>query len=753
MDNQNGIGIDLSFSSQHLKPALLVSLLSVWVLVLVFYYLNGYTKRRYFTIWTAAWLFYALWLTLTFFLQAKPETAWLIMLKQWCISVSAMFLLWGSLRFMGERVRQSLIGLFMVFLLLWSYLGTYFMREHDLEIQFPVFSLIGLASMVSGFSFIKYRRARGFLGAMLLAVGFFSWGLYLIAYPFFQDDERLSAGFLISAVLQVQIAVAMIILVLEQNRYNNQRRASREIRSYKSQNVFLESKVISTEERYRYLFENAGEAIIITSGTDLRIVELNQAGERLLGIARKEASRQSLTAFCQIKARSEKLPQSSRDWFDLICSERPLNVVHKNGSVTPVEAIGAPVDFGGHSGYQFSFRELTDRSRLEQQLRQSEKLSSLGQMISGVAHELNNPLAVVKGYLELILTHHDLPVKTRSDLVKVARESSRAARLVQNFLAFAREQPAHREMVDLNELILGVVELRKFDFSVANVELQLDLDKQLPRTSACPDQIQQLLIIVINNSLQAMEKMPGGKRIKIITAHKEGRILIILEDSGPGVPAEIQPKIFEPFFTTKEVGAGTGLGLSIAHSIMADHLGAIHYQPANLGGAAFVLDFPIVTVKLPEGHSTEAVKIPVPQTLASPSRPEKILVVDDERAIVEMLGEMLSLLGYTPTLCYSPVEALNLLEKNDFNLVLSDIRMPEIDGTRLYRMASEKNLALSQRFVFLTGDTVSAETKAFLQTVGTPHIAKPFHLSSVEEVVTKILGNGKTDGKPHLHSH
>lgn len=743
MENQDAIGFDLDIASQHLKPALLVSLLSTWVLVLVFFYLNRYTRRRYFTIWTAGWLFYALWLTLTFFLQMRPETNWLLMLKQWCISVSAMFLLWGALRFLGERVRQGLIGLFMVFLLLWSYLGAYFLRTHGLEIQLPVFSLIGLASMVAAFSFYKYRRSREFLGAMLLALGFFCWGLYLIAYPFFQNAEGEAAGFLISAVLQILIAMAMVILVLEQMRYNHQRRASRQIKTYKSQKDYLQTKVISTEERYRILFQQAGESIIITGRTDLRILELNHAAENLLGITRDDASRQSLTAFCQIKARAEKLPQTTREWFDLICTERPLNIIHKNGSVQPVEAVGTPIDFDGQPCFQFFFRELTDRSRLEQQLRQAEKLSSLGQMISGVAHELNNPLAVVKGYLELILSHHELPPKTRGDLEKVARESSRAARLVQNFLAFAREQPAHREMADLNDLIMSVVELRKFDFTVSQVELILDLNKKLSLTSAGPDQIQQLLIILINNSLQAMEKMTSGKRIKISSTEQNNSIRLLVEDSGPGVPKEIELRIFEPFFTTKEVGAGTGLGLSIAHSIMAEHRGSIHYQPAAMGGAGFVMEFPIVALKLPEGHSTEAVKIPVPQTHTIVSRPEKILVVDDERAIVEMLGEMLNLLGYTPTLCYSAAEALKLIEHTDFNLVLSDIRMPEIDGQRLYRMAAQKNLALSQRFIFLTGDTVSAETKAFLQTVGTPHISKPFHLSSIEEAVTKFLANGK----------
>src|SRR5437016_8830054 len=144
-NNQDGIGIDLSFSSQHLKPALLVSLLSVWVLVLVFYYLNRYTKRRYFTIWTGAWLFYALWLTLTLGLQGQAEAPLLLMLKQWCLSASAVLLLWGSVRFLKLRTSQSLFGLFIAFLFVWSYVGAYHL-EDPLQVQCPIFFLIGLAS-------------------------------------------------------------------------------------------------------------------------------------------------------------------------------------------------------------------------------------------------------------------------------------------------------------------------------------------------------------------------------------------------------------------------------------------------------------------------------------------------------------------------------------------------------------------------------------------------------------------------------
>src|SRR2546430_17177739 len=167
------------------------------------------------------------------------------------------------------------------------------------------------------------------------------------------------------------------------------------------------------------------------------------------------------------------------DWSSDVCSS---------------EANGAPISFEGRAAYQFFLRELTERARLEQQLRQAEKLSALGQMISGVAHELNNPLAVIKGYMELILRRDELGKQTRADLEKVAHESNRAAKLVSNFLSFAREQPLHRATVDLNELARRVAELRKLELQTLRVDLRLDLDPQLPTTLADQDQIQQGMV-------------------------------------------------------------------------------------------------------------------------------------------------------------------------------------------------------------------------------------------------------------------
>jgi CheY-like chemotaxis protein len=374
-------------------------------------------------------------------------------------------------------------------------------------------------------------------------------------------------------------------------------------------------------------------------------------------------------------------------------------------------------------------------------LRQAEKLSAIGQMISGVAHELNNPLAVVKGYLELVLTHHQLSPQTRSDLEKAAHESNRAAKLVLNFLTFAREQRSHREPVNLNDLARQLVELRHADFIAAKTEVSLDLDPKLPLVSADPDQVQQLMINLISNSMQAMANLPRPARVRIKTATNEGRVQLFVEDNGPGVPPHLVNKIFEPFFTTKEVGAGTGLGLSIAHSLMSEHKGRIHYQTSSLGGAGFVLEFPKAEVggikKNPDGSSTTTI-LPKPAE-NKPGAAGSILVLDDEKSIAEMLGEMLDLLGYTPTLCHAGAQALEWIDRQDFDLVISDFRMPLMNGRQFYEQAVKKKPALARRVIFLTGDVVNEETQAFLKSIGNPHMAKPFNLGSVKAIVAEAL--------------
>ncbi len=728
------------FSEGDVKAAMLMSLLTVWVLVALFTYLNRYTRRAYFSIWTAGWLFYALWLTLGLVTANASALPWIEFARDCCISASAVLLLWGGLRALGLPLPQRPVALLIVFTVVWGATVRHY-AEGPLLVSGPVFALLGLSSGINAVCFFRLRQRLRYLGAGLLGGGFALWGLYLAAYPFIAYlGEWAAAAFFSAGVLQLFIAISMIILVLEEARAKREEAVS-EARSHRTEAEHLRFDVASTEERYRQLFDNASEGIVIAAADDLRILELNHAARELLELV--EAS-PPLPRFFRFFEKSLaagpgefRSPATGTEWTVEIVSRPEHALIRRDGSSLPVEVTGAPIRFDRQAAYQFFIRELTARARLEQQLRQAEKLSALGRMISGVAHELNNPLAVIKGYTDLILQKHPLSAATREDLQKVAHESDRAARLVAKFLSLARADAAARKSVPLNALAARVVERNTLEAARRGIDLEFQPGTEDPVIEANADQIEQLLVILLKNSFQAVSPATSAGRVVVRAATNSGPVHLIVEDNGPGVPEHLQSKIFEPFFTTKDVGAGTGLGLSIAHSIATEHEGKIRYRRSALGGACFDIEFPArpVAAVAPE---EETVIVPCPPT--RPVVPEaRVLIVDDEQALAELLGEMLELHGYTVTVCCDPKDALQRLDASPYDLMISDFRMPGMDGRQLYQSAIARRPELARRFIFLTGDVVTPETKSFLESTGNPHLAKPFQIQKVEAAIAHLL--------------
>ena len=726
-------GFDLSFPVANLKAALVVSLLSVLVLVGLYVYLNRYTQRRYFAIWTLAWLFYALWLTLCISLERAPSRPLLLMLKDWCIGTAAAFLLWGNIRFLRLADRPRLFGLFIGFLLVWSYVGAYALGD-AFWAQLPIFALLGLASGVAGWCFWRLRRRRAYLGAGLLASGFVMWGGYIGTYPLFQGSEHLiSADYFVSAVLQLFIAVSMIILVLEEARQTYQR-ALQSLQVQRAEAATLRVRADATEARYQRLFEQAHEGIVIAAPEDLRILECNAAGKRLLGINGQGEGPMCLPGFLKVDGGQGEAAPTAAEWVSRWQAQPRVTVRRADGSEVAAEISGALVEFGGRPSYQFFLRDLSERLRLEQQLRQAEKLSTLGQMLSSVAHELNSPLAVVRGYLDLVLARNELPAQTRADLDKAVQECNRAVKLVGGFLFFAKRHPVERRWVDLNSLVRRAAELRKFDFMVASVECNLELAPGTLPVLAVPDQLQQVLVNLITNALQAVEAQPLPRKVTLRTVRGRQALELQVEDNGAGVAEAAVPRLFEPFFTTKE--AGTGLGLWIAQGILTELQGRIAYRPAATGGACFVVELPLG--RPPESLAGE-LGPPTPALLCrTPALPLEVLVLDNEGSVVRMLGKMVEFLGHHPTLSQDPFEALELAKSRDFGAVIVDLRMPQMDGRQFFQALVQAKPHMASRVIFLTGDTVSEETEAFLHSVPNPCLTKPFEMAEVQTALEAL---------------
>ena len=275
------MGLIWAIPAEYLNSAAMVSLLSVLVLVGLFFYLNWYTGRKYFSIWTLGWMFYAVWLAIgPGIVNTSPL---LVMLKHWCVGVSAALLFWGSVQFLKLPSRPLLFCLFIGFLLVWSYVGAYHLSD-PLQIRAPIFGVIGLASLVTAFSFYRLRKHREYLGAGLLSFGFGLWGLYLGACPFFSRTEQtIATGFLISAVLQLFIAVSMIILVLEEARAANDMMLN-QIRAYQSKARAPEAHAIE-EPQYHGVFDRAS----LSEQLRLAYGDLRQAQEQGLQRERLQA--------------------------------------------------------------------------------------------------------------------------------------------------------------------------------------------------------------------------------------------------------------------------------------------------------------------------------------------------------------------------------------------------------------------------------------------------------------------------------
>src|SRR3954471_10419812 len=316
-------------------------------------------------------------------------------------------------------------------------------------------------------------------------------------------------------------------------------------------------------------------------------------------------------------------------------------------------------------------RDVSERKKLDDetrdiyhQLLQAEKMAALGQTISGVAHELNNPLATILSWAERLSQRNSLDEPVRRGLETILGESERAARIVRNLLTFARKRQTTRAMVDLNQVIRETLALRAYEQRVSNITVIDALAAGLPQVFADGYQIQQVLLNLVINAEQAMLAANGRGTLVVRTWHDAGQESVILEinDDGPGIPDDMQPKIFDPFFTTKEVGKGTGLGLTVAYAIVQEHGGRIRLESRPGVGASFYVELPVTGVRLPPGPASRGREGPV-EAIAGAS----ILVVEDEAKLASAVCAALQDAGYLVEHASDGEEALARVKAQAFD--------------------------------------------------------------------------------------
>ena len=420
-----------------------------------------------------------------------------------------------------------------------------------------------------------------------------------------------------------------------------------------------------------------------------------------------------------------------------------LRLRRVDGSPVWVEltAHAEPADENGTLRIDALVRDVSERKKLDDQSRdlyhqllQAEKLAALGQTISGVAHELNNPLATILTWAER-LSQRRLDDSTRRGVETILSESERAAKIVRNLLTFARKRQSTRTMVDLNHVLRDTLALRSYEQRVTNITLIDALASGLPQVFADPHQIQQVLLNLIINAEQAMLSAHGRGTLVVRTWHDVEREAVVLEvnDDGPGVPPEVQPRIFDPFFTTKDVGKGTGLGLTVVYAIVQEHGGRIRLESSRDRGASFFVEFPIAA-----GRTRE------PAVPASPLELEglegkRVLVVEDEPALAAAVADALTDAGFVVDRAGDGEEALAFVGERLYDLVVCDLKMPRLDGRSFYRAIAATAPDLAQRVIFVTGDVVAPDAERFLEETGCRWLAKPFRLGDLLTAARDVL--------------
>ena len=502
-------------------------------------------------------------------------------------------------------------------------------------------------------------------------------------------------------------------------------------------NALLYGDVTAEAERHRVTGETLRRVLdgtpdlIVATDAGGRITEFNHGAQVLTGLTYEQARGKHLeNVLGDALRRAGVSPASLREGG---IERRGIVLRLPDRPEVELDLLVSSVRSGAADGRVWIGRDVTPLRRAERSLVQAERLSAVGEVVAGVAHELNNPLSAVLGYAQLLRAEARDP--QARDLDRIVDSARRCQRIVWNLLSFARRHPPERRAQDLNACVTQVLELRAYHLRSSRLEIELHLAPDLPPVLFDFHQMEQVVLNLLNNAEQALVARGGPGKIALRTRGEGSSVILEVEDDGPGIPEGIRDQVFDPFFTTKEPGTGTGLGLSVSSGLVQEHGGRMELLPPGpLGGARFAVVLPRAETAVREA-SAPADSPALARVLAG----RRVLVAEDEPAVLDMLARFLTEEGAAVTRVRDGQEAWEKLEEGTFDLILTDLRMPRLDGRGLYDRVARHRPELLSRIVFATGDVLRQESLRFLEGVPNLILLKPLDLGSVRRALAEAL--------------
>lgn len=502
--------------------------------------------------------------------------------------------------------------------------------------------------------------------------------------------------------------------------------------------VKTEEALRESEEKFSKAFHASPACMAITTLEDGRYIEINESFTNMMGYSRENIIGRrvlDIHRWDESNAR-DRIIEELRTHGRVLKEECKFRT--KSGAIKTMLYSAETLKIGGSVCALSVTIDITDRKQTEQQLLVTSKLASIGELASGVAHELNNPLTSIIGYAQLLASNQAVEADVKADLDKIYRESQRAAKIVQNILSFARQNKPKKSAHLINDLVKQTLELRAYEHKTSNITVKLNLGVDLPPIMADYYQIQQVLLNMVINAEHAIAEAKRAGEITISTEGGSPFIRIIITDNGCGIGQENLDRIFDPFFTTKDVNKGTGLGLSICHGILSEHGGRIYVDTTSSQGTSFCIELPVAD----ESGVKPAVEVKSLITSPNDAKTKKnILIIDDEPGIREVMKRFLVSKGYSTSEAPDGKTGLAEIERNGYDLCILDMKMPDMSGQEIFENIKRKYPEYINKVIFVTGDTITPSTQQYLKATGRPYLGKPFSYQDLMEKIERCLSS------------